>query len=413
MVYKYLTMLPDGTKSRGVITCDTIEEAEILLKTRQETILNLIEISSSVSDSPYFNLKERTLNEKILAKSGISSVQIEMALEQLGAMLEGGVPILNAFQTVAAQSNYFLSRALFCVANKLKIGRPLAPTLQEELPFLGNVTLGLLAAGEANGDIDKMCMYSVELLERKRKLKGQLLQAMAYPALVIVATVGVVTFLMLKVIPKIMTFLSNRSAELPSITQALVDVTDFLKANGLYLLAAPVILTVIIILLRKNEEIAMYVDYVALRLPIVGKIFRSSSNMLWCRTLGILLGSGINIVSALEFTQGALNNYFYKNELKEMKAIVSQGHPLSTALRVSRIRSFIPLADSMLVVGENTGRMDSGLMKVADFSDVDLQRRIALMAKMIEPALFVIVGGIVGFVYIAFFMGLMAASTGK
>ena len=413
MVFKYIASTEDGKKERGIITADSQEMAEIILKERRQTIIKIEQIKSAISDSPHFNLTERSKSEKLYAKFFISSTQIEMALDQLGAMLEGGVPILTAFQTVASQSNRFLSRALFCVANKLQMGRSLSETIREEMPFLGNIILGLISAGEANGDIDKMCHYSVELLERKRKLKGQIIQAMAYPILVIFAAIGIVTFLMMKVIPKIIKFLSGRKSGLPPITQALVDVTEFLQAYGLYILFIPILLTIIIVLLRKNKEIAVYVDYVILRIPVFGKVFQASSNMLWCRTLSTLLKSGINIMQALDFTEAALSNFFYRKELKDMKNIISQGHPLSTALRISGIKSFIPLADSMLVVGENTGRMDEGLLKVAEFSDTELQRKIAILSKMVEPALFVVVGGIVGFVYIAFFMGLMAASSGR
>lgn len=413
MVFKYTAALEHGGKDRGVLTADNLEEAEKILKEQKKIILSLTPVHSSVTDSAHFHLKERSSSEKFWAKIFISSSQMEQTLGQLATMLEGGVPILNAFQTIAAQSPYFLSRALFCVANKLQSGKSLADAVREEMPFFGKIILGMISAGEANGDVEKMCHYSAELLERKRKLKGQVLQAMAYPVLVILVTIGIVAFLMLKVIPKIMKFLNNRQAKLPPVTQLLVDVTNYLEGNMLYLVSIPFFAVITIILLRKNPEIARYVDHYFLRIPVIGKVFRSSSNMLWCRTLGILLRSGINIIPALEFTLGALNNFYYRNELSEMKKIVAQGHPLSTALRVSGLHKFIPLADTMLVVGENTGRIDTGLLKVAEFCDNDLQKRIALLSKLIEPALFVIVGGIVGFVYIAFFMGLMAASTGK
>ncbi|MFA6814759.1 MAG: type II secretion system F family protein [Lentisphaeria bacterium] len=413
MVFKYVASVNDGGKERGVITAENLESAEAILKERQKTIIRIEAVRSSVTDSPYFNLTERSHYEKLLSAILISSLQKELVLGQLSAMLEGGIPILNAFQTVAAQSGYFMSRALFCVVNKLQSGKLLTETLSEEMPFLGNIVIGLLGAGEANGDIDQMCRYSANLLERQRKLKGQVMQAMAYPIMVILATIGIVTFLMLNVIPKIMKFLAGRSAKLPPITQALVDVTGFLQKYGIYVLLAPIVITIVIILLRRTPETAYHVDFFALRLPVIGKVFQASSNMLWSRTLGILTRSGIHIIPALDFTMAALNNYFYRSELDKIKDLLSQGHPLSTAFRVSELRPFVPLADAMLVVGENTGRMDAGLLKVADFCDIDLQRRIALLSKMIEPALFVIVGSIVGFVYIAFFMGLMAASTAK
>lgn len=413
MVFKYIAALPEGGKERGILTAGNAEAAEKMLKDQNKTILQLQAVHSSVTDSPFFQLKERSSAECFWAGFAISGSQIEQFLGQLAAMLEGGVPILTAIQTVAAQSGYFLSRALFCTANKLQSGKLLAEAVREEMPFLGNIITGMIAAGEANGDVDKMCRYSAELLARRRQVKGQVLQAMAYPALVILVTIGIVAFLMIQVIPKIMKFLNNRQTDLPPVTQLLVDVTTYLQANGLYFIGLPVLLAIALVLMRKNPEMAVHIDHGVLRIPVIGKVFRASSNMLWCRTLGILLRSGINIIPALEFTVGALNNFYYRNELAEMKKIVAQGHPLSTALRVSGLRPFIPLADAMLVVGENTGQMDAGLLKTAEFCDTDLQKRIALLSKLIEPALFVVVGGIVGFVYIAFFMGLMAASAGR
>ncbi len=412
-VFKYIASSENEGKERGILTAENLAEAESVLKARRKTIIKIDSVHSSVTDSPYFRLTARPPWEKRLAGSLIGSSKIELALEQLSAMLAGGVPILNAFQTVAAQSGYFLSRSLFCVANSLQSGKLLTATLKEEMPFLGNIVIGMIAAGEANGDIDKMCTYSAELMARRRALKGQVLQALSYPMLVICATIAIVCFLMWKVIPKIMKFLSGRSSSLPPVTRLLVDITHYLQTNGWYFLVFPLILVTALVLMRREPGIGCRIDYAALRLPVIGKVLRASSNMLWCRTLGLLLQSGINIIPAMEYTRDALNNLFYRRELDEIRKMVEQGHPLSTALRVSELKRFIPLADAMLVVGENTGRMDTGLLKVADFSNADLQRRISFLSKMIEPALFVVVGGIVGFVYIAFFMGLMAASTGK
>ncbi len=410
-VFKY-TALNKNVRQKGVLTAADKQEAEAILKHRGETITNLQEVRASVTDSPFFNLRERPNWEKRFAGLLSGGTKVEQSLQQFAAMLDGGVPILNSLQTVAAQSPYFLGRAYFCVANKLHDGGNLAAILATEMPFLGQVIIGLISAGEANGDIDKMCVYSADLLSRRRALKGQVLQALAYPVVVILVTIGIVTFLMYKVIPKIMKFLDKRSARLPSITQALVDVTHFLQEYGMYLALIPLVVAITIYMLRKNDSTGLYVDQSALYLPLLGKAFRSSANALWCRTLGVLLNSGINIITALEFTEKSLSNMFYQREIRSIKDLISRGHPLSTGLRISEINQFIPLADAMITVGENTGKIDEGLMKVAEFSEADLKKRITLLTKMIEPALFVVVGGIVGFVYIAFFMGLMAASTG-
>lgn len=413
MIFKYTAEIPDGGKERGVIAAKSEEEAQKLLAERERTLLKIQAVNSSVNDSPHCGITTRSEREKMICRFFISSSQLETALDQLSVMLDAGVPIFTAIQTVAAQSNTLLSRALFCVANNIKTGKSFSDSLHQDMPFLGATIIGMISAGELNGEIPQMCEASVNLLERTRKLKGKVIQAMAYPIVVIFIAIGIVIFLMTSVIPKIMKFLGNRSAGLPPITQALIDVTEFLETQWPYFVVFPVALVVIVILLRKNVDTAVYVDYVALRLPVVGKVLRASGNMLWCRTLGLLLQSGISIIPALEFTAGTISNHFYKMELLQMKNIISQGHPLSTALRVSELKPFIPMADAMLVISENTGRVDTGLLKISDTEDNDLEKRIAFLAKMIEPALFVVVGGIVGFVYIAFFMGLMAASTGK
>ena len=411
-VFQYLAAAPDGSREEGILTAMRREEAEKTLRARRLTVLRITETAAAADESPDFGLRERPAWEKSLAGVLIRPGAVEVALAQLAAMLDGGVPVLQALQTAAAGAGYFLRRALFCAANKLQGGSTLEAVLRQELPFLGEVTLGMVAAGEANGDIGQMCAYAAELLGRRRKLKGEIVQALTYPALVVCVTGGTVFFMMRYVIPKIMKFLTARHTALPPLTQALVDVTGFCRQHGACLLLLPLVFAAVWLFLRRDPRSARALDWMLLRLPVFGKVFRASENMLWCRTLGTLLRSGINIVPALEYTRNAIGNFYYRGELERIKNWVTQGHPLSTALRVSGLRRLVPLADSMLTVGESTGRVDDSLLKVSEFSGAELQKRIGLLSKLIEPALFLIIGGIVGFVYIAFFMGLMAASTG-
>lgn len=408
-VFKYQTRKSTG-KIAGILTAENRQEAEQTLRRRGETILKLQQVSESVEDSPFYNLKSRSLLEKRIASLKISRASQELFLRQLSALLSGGVPILTALRTIALQLPYFLSRALFCTANKLCEGHPLSEVLKSEMPFLGQIIIGMIAAGEVNGDIDRMCEHASELIARGRELRSRIIQALTYPVVVILVLIGVVAFLIYKVIPQITVFLEGRSAKLPPITQYLVDTIAFLQENGLYILIIPLGLGLIIILLKMIPATAIYVDFMMLRLPLIGKIFQSSANVLFCRILGTLLRSGINIISAMEHTENALSNRYYSNQLRYIRSLIALGHPLSTGLRVSSINRFVPLAESMVIVGEQTGRVDDGLLKVAEFSEEELSRRINFLSKLVEPALFIVVGGIVGFVYIAFFMALISAS---
>lgn len=409
-VFKFVTRTAKG-RSDGILTADNRKEAEVTLRRRGETILKLTQVSEAVEDSPYYNLKVRPQFEKQIASLLIPKAQQEIFLRQFAALLSGGVPILTALRTVALQSAFLLSRALFCTANKLCEGHALSGVLREELPFLGQIVIGMIAAGEVNGDIDQMCESGADLIARGRELRGRVIQAMAYPVIVILVMIGVVIFLITSVIPKIQQFLSTRAVALPPITQLLVDTIDFLQANWIPIVVSPIALAALIVILKWIPQTRVGVDYLFLRIPVIGRVFQASANVLFCRILGTLLKSGINIISAMDSTESAQSNAFYAKQLRYIRDLVALGHPLSTGLRVSLIHKFMPLAESMVVVGEQTGRVDDGLLKVAEFNEDELNRRINLLSKLVEPALFIIVGGIVGFVYIAFFMAMVSASS--
>ncbi len=411
-VYKY-TIKSNGGKDTGIATAETAADVERDLKKRKLIILKIEEMKERTANPAYATLRERSDTEKTMAGYMIPRKKTEQALLQLGTLLRAGVPILSAIRTVAAQSPAMLSRALYCVANKVHDGSTLTAALRKEAGFLGDVIIGLIAAGEANGSVDRMCDYAASLMAGRRELRGNMIQAMVYPAIVIATTVGIVIFLMHKVIPKIIKFISARSGKLPAITQALVDVSAFLQDYGVYLLIVPALAVAAVVLGRRNKEIGIEIDRLSLRIPLLGKAFASSANALWGRTMGILLSSGINIVDALEFTIGSVGNMHYRDEIGKIKSLVKQGHPLSTGIRATEIGRYSPFTEAMVTVGENTGHMDESLARVAEFSELELKERIGLLSKLIEPALFVVVGGIVGFVYIAFFIALVAATTGQ
>ncbi|MDD3118120.1 MAG: type II secretion system F family protein [Victivallales bacterium] len=410
--FVYEIAAEDDVVDAGIISAANRDEAMAQLPvgpSRRICRLNVIsEPGACRDDRP----PVRSAGEKRLCRIFIGPAQLEHSLQQLATLLASGVPILSSLRIIAAQSSGLLGRAYYCVGRRLLEGGQLADILAKEMPFIGEEAVGMIAAGEANGDIDRMCRYAAELMYKRRRVRSDILQAMAYPAVVLVVASGVVTFLIKKVIPKIMKFLEGRSGKLPAVTQALVDVTHFLEHNGIWLLVIPAALVVLLVLLRRQPQLAPKIDYALLRLPLLGQALAASANALWTRTFGILLGSGIGIIEALQFTENAQSNRYYRRELQLIRQLVGRGHSLSLAVRASGLRRLEPMTEAMVMVGENTGRLDEGLHRIADFSEQRLQQRIALLSKMIEPVLFVVVGGIVGFVYIAFFLGLMAASSG-
>ncbi|MEM8550045.1 MAG: type II secretion system F family protein [Verrucomicrobiota bacterium] len=398
-----------GRSVTGFLSHDNRREAKKALRKGRIRVAKLVEYAET-ENTEDTSLQKRPIWEKKLLGVLVRKIDAERAFHQISSLLRSGVPIMKAMHLAAQLSPRFMKRSLYCAANRLSGGASLQQAMQQEMPFLDRVSLNLIAVGEANGTLQEMFSYASNLMEQRRKIKGNILQALSYPALVVVATGGAIWFLREKVFPKVMKFLTARDAELPQITQWLVNSADFLEVWGGWVLSSPFILAFLIFLSRRSVSIARAQDSLLLRVPFFGKIAAAAANVMWCRTLGILVASGINIMQALRLTGDTLSNQFLRRQFSWIEQLVQQGHALSLGIRITAVSTFCPLAESMVKIGESAGLIDENLKEIASFYQDDLDRRLTFLSKMIEPALFVVVGGVVAFVYIGFFMGIMALS---
>lgn len=407
-IYRY-----EGVKQRekveGFLSQGTRRAATTELRAQHIRVTKLVEFRDEQADR-FTGLAKRPGWEVAMQKVLVRGAEAERALYQIASLLQAGVPIMKALQLTARLSPHFVKRSLYCTANRLAGGGSLHAIMREEMGYLNRVTLNLIAVGEANGTLQEMFAYAAGLMEQRRKVTYDLLQALSYPVLVVFAASGAIWFLMEKVIPKILKFLTARNVPLPPITQALIDTVDFLEAYGVWLVATPVIIAICIAIFRRSEAFCRSMDRVLLHIPLFGKIQSSAANAMWSRTLGVLLQSGIGVVQALRLTADTLGNHYLRQQFSWIEELTKQGHPLSVGARVTGLSNVCPLAESMMKIGESTGLMDQNLAQVARFYHDDLQRRLAILGKLIEPMMFVVVGGMVAFVYIGFFMGLMALS---
>lgn len=399
-IFKY-TILRNGARKTGHITANKAEEAVQKLRSEGATILHLRENLSSMPVVPEW-----------LAACFVSSAELELSLRQLSVIIGADVPILLGITTVGQQCSPALRSAYERIHNRVREGCSLSAALREHAPFVGRVTLGLLQVGESNGTLDRMFAYASELMERARRLRSDLIQAFSYPAFVVVAAMGVAWFMATKVMPKILAFIQGRQGKagsLPPITQALLDVTSFFQNYGFYLLAAPLLLSVLFLLARRQRVSGEIVDACLLRIPLLGGAFRDHANAMWCRTLGALLSSGVNIVPALELLENTMGNWFFAAQFRIMRTHVREGRSLIVAFEHTGLAGQCPMARAMIAVSEQSGGLDSALGQVADFHEEELQRRVKLLSRLVEPVMYAIVGSMVGFVYFAFFMAMLAA----
>lgn len=406
--FKY-NIIRDGRRESGTLGAANRTEAAARLRGLGATVLKLEETTEAATKMD--GLGKARLPGWLVGAL-ISRSQVELSFRQLSSILRADVPILSGLDTVGEQCSTLLGDAYGRIRERVRQGGALSGALHDEAPFIGRVSLGLVRVGEANGTLDDMLAYAADLMERARRLKNELLQAFSYPVFVIVVGIGVAWFMATKVLPKILDFIQARQgkdAGLPPVTQALLEVTAFLQNYGWYMLATPVVLTVFLLFARRRASTGESVDQMLLSVPLLGGAFKAHANTMWCRTLSALLHSGVGIVEALELVEQSLGNWHFAAQFRKMREDVRQGRSLTRAMDGTVLPKLCPMARSMVATSEQSGGMDAALAQVADYYEDVLQRRVKLLSKLVEPAMYAVVGGMVAFVYFAFFMAMMAA----
>jgi type IV pilus assembly protein PilC len=270
------------------------------------------------------------------------------------------------------------------------------------------MVIHLVRVGEQTGTLDRVLDRASETLERRRLLKTQLLTALTYPIIVLIAAVGVATFMVLYVIPKIRVFLNSLGRKLPPLTQALVDISDFIQNYVLYFGVGAILLLVGFVFLYRWPPSRLTIDRVALRLPLLGHLLTLSSTAQFAHALSVMLRSGVTLVESLRTMELLQGNKYLAQRVAESRGAVLGGGSLGGTLLAQR--TFMPMLAQMVTVGEQSGTLDDVLEDVAKFYEGQLQSTIKLFSSIIEPVIIAVVGGVVGFVYIAFFVALYSTT---
>lgn len=403
------TVLRDGARREGVIEAESERAAAERLRADGGRVVALSPApAGAVSHSSSSPRWVEVIADRLL----IRSHSVELTLRQLGSLLRSGVPILTALTALARTSPPRLSLALTRTAGVIREGKSFSKALTLHLPGIDRVTLGLLSVGEANGTLDSMAVHAAGLKERARKTREQILQAFSYPAVVMLVAMGVGAYMVKSVFPVVMKFIasSRRATEMPLPTRMVIGLDAFLSTYGIYVLIAPFALAVLIIALRASERTGEMVDRAALRLPLLGGAFKFHANSMWCLTLGSLLASGLDVLAAVDLVRDTMSNRFYAVQFDRVRVMLREGSSLSKCIEATELQRLTPLAHTLVSVSEEGGHMDASLLEVARFSEDQLNRRVALLSKLVEPAMFVFVGGFVGLVYFGFFMAVLTAT---
>src|SRR5687767_12910159 len=343
-----------------------------------------------------------------LSIGGVPRKQLVTFTRQLSTLQDAGLPILRSLQILEQQQKPGLLKAIIGgVADEVEGGGTLSDAMSKYPKAFDKLYVNMINAGEAGGVLDLILARLADFMEKAAKLKKKVIGAMIYPAVVITIAIGIVSMIMVFVIPKFESIFADFGTKLPPITQILLDVSRWFANWGwAYVVASPIVFVLVWRLIRTSEG-GMYVtDAIKLKVPILGTILSKSAIGRFTRTLGTLISAGVPILDAINITKETCGNEVYARALAKVHDAIREGESMADPLRSTKVCDAIVV--NMVDVGEETGDLDKMLMKVADNYDSDIDVLVGSLISILEPVMVVVLGLIVGFIVIALFMPMIA-----
>ncbi len=326
--------------------------------------------------------------------------QLVSFTRQMSAMISAGVPLLRSLTSIEKHTeDKALKKILGTVVKDVEGGMPLADALKKHPQTFNDIYTNMVRAGESAGILDDILKRLALQQEKSAAIRKKIKSAMTYPMVLVFITISAFFGLMIFVIPqigKIISDLGGPDAELPMLTQIMLGVSNGITTY--WYIIFPAIAGGIFLLVRylKTKQGKRQLDSLLLRLPGIKTIVTKIAVARFSRTFSALMGAGVAVLEALNVTSRAVGNVLFEEVLVDAARQVQNGKSLSSVIEASPL--FPPIVSQMLAVGEETGQTDTVLVKVADFYDEEVDLAIESISSIIEPAMIVVMGGMVGLI---------------
>ena len=399
---------PTGQPRTVTIKAANLAEAKKLLRRRGIRAEELRPVSPGTTQdgnadgADTAGLKSIDLNRMFEKAPGVKEKAVFAS--KLAALVDAGVPIVRSLDLMATQQKLpMFKRALTKVSLDVNEGIALATALRQWPKVFDQLSIAMVEAGEAGGVLDEALKRLAKLLEDNAKLQNQIKGALGYPIAVLVIAILVFLGMTIFLIPTFAGIFEDLGAELPAFTRLLVDLSALLRSSA-SLYAIGVILLAIWMLNRfyATHNGRRTIDRLMLKLPLFGELILMTATAQFCRIFSSLTRAGVPILMSMEISSETAGNAIISDAILASRGMVQEGVLLSNAL--IRQKVLPDMALNMLAIGEETGEMDKMLSKVADFYEDEVGAMVKALTSMLEPAMIVVVGGIVGSILLAMYL---------
>lgn len=327
----------------------------------------------------------------------ISEYEKVLFARNLGAMLGAGLALARALSVMERQiKNLKMSATVSEIASAVRRGDPLNAALAKSPRVFSKLFVAMVRAGEEGGDLPASLTVIADQTERMYNLKKKIRGALIYPTIVVFAMIGIGVLMMIKVVPTLAQTFAEMHAELPASTQLIIAISDFLVEYTVLALGSFVGIILAFSAAARTSLGRRASDFFFLHLPLIGPLVREVNAARTSRTLSSLLSAGVDVLSALDIVGEVVQNYYFREVIKDAKKNVERGEPLSTSF-VRREDLYPVFVGEMMAVGEETGQTMEMLKRLAVFYEDEVDRKTKDMSTVIEPFLMVFIGAGVGF----------------
>lgn len=388
-----------GRDTAGRVVTGALEgDSELAVATR------LQDMGYTVTDMRKV-VKRQTLEEWLQRMRGVRLKDLVVFTRQLATMINAGLTIVASLSILQAQTtNPELAKIVTAVKGEVEGGMPLSDALSHHPHTFNSLFVNMVRAGEAGGVLDEVLTRLSVLLEKELTLRQKVRAAMVYPAVVGTAAVGIVSFIVFFILPKFIVFFATLDVALPAPTRFLIWFT--VTVHQFWYIWSLVLVVGVYggrYYVQTPQGRARY-DRFKLRMFMFGPINRNVVMARFSRIFGTLINSGVPILQALDVVSKAVDNVILTQAVQAVRTSIREGESIAGPLQVSGL--FPPMVVQMVSVGERTGSLDAMLSKVADFYDTEVEYAVQGLTAILEPALIMVMGGIVGFVVISFYLPL-------
>lgn len=402
-VYEYEAMAKSGKSVRGIIDADTAAAARRKLR-EQALYPTRLEETNAKSGG-------QSTESSGGGMGRISQRDISMMTRQLAVLLQAGMPLVEAMGALLEQtSSPRLKKTIYEVRDRVNEGVSLADSLAAHKRVFSELYINMVRAGEASGALEGVLVRLADILERQVRMKHKIASMLAYPILMALVGVGIVTFMMGFIVPKIIQIFEKQQRELPTVTTIMINTCNFVR-DWWYLLVLVIVggFAAWRFWVSRPEGRRRW-DAVKLKLPVLGPLYIKMISARFSRTLGTMLQSGLIMMTALDVVKSVVQNKVVEAAMDDVKSGVRRGRDLTVPLRETGL--FPPMLLHMVELGQRSGELENMLIRVADTYDEDIEMTMNGIVSLLEPLLIIIMGVLVGFLVFSILLPIFDMSSG-